>query len=70
MPKGYTWADFMAGRLHIDHKVPLAAFNFTTSEDLDFKRAWALSNLQLLPEADNIAKSDSLDGPFQPSLGF
>lgn len=70
MPKGWTWDDFMAGRLHIEHKTPLSAFNFTSENDLDFRRAWALSNLRLLPAAENIAKGDTVDGPFQPSLGF
>lgn len=70
MPKGYTWADFMAGRLHVDHKIPLSAFNYTSADDLDFRRAWALSNLQLLPELDNILKADTIDSQFQPSLAF
>lgn len=70
MPVGYTWDDFMAGRLHVDHKTPLSAFNFETAEDLDFQRAWALTNLQLLPGPDNLSKADKLDGPFQPSLCF
>lgn len=70
MPAGYTWDDFLSGLLHIDHITPLAAFNFTCETDLDFRRAWALSNLQLLPGPDNIAKADKLAGQFQPSLGF
>ena len=70
IPKGFTWADFMAGLLHTEHKVPLDAFNFTCETDLDFRRAWALSNLRLLPAAENLAKGNTLDGPFQPSLKF
>jgi 5-methylcytosine-specific restriction endonuclease McrA len=70
MPVGFSWQDFMDGKLHIDHRTPLAAFNFETATDLDFRRAWALDNLQLLPEPDNLAKADKLDGPFQPSLCF
>ena len=70
LPAGATWQDFMDGRLEIDHKVPLAAFNYQHAGDLDFRRAWAMSNLQLLWTADNQSKSDKLDEPFQPSLGF
>ena len=70
IPEGFTWADFMSGALHVDHKVPLSAFNFTSAEDLDFHRAWALSNLQLLPAEDNIKKAAKLSAPFQPSLCF
>lgn len=70
MPHGYDWDDFLSGGLHIDHITPLSAFNFTTVDDLDFRRAWALSNLRLLPAAENIQKSDKLSQPFQPSLCF
>jgi hypothetical protein len=34
----------------------------------DFKRAWALSNLQPLWAIDNQRKSAKLAAPFQPSL--
>lgn len=70
MPKGCTWDDFLAGLLHIEHIVPLSAFNFREASDLDFRRAWALTNLRLLPGPDNLSKADSLDGQFQPSLSF
>lgn len=70
MPAGYTWDDFIAGKLHIDHIVPLAAHNYQTADDPDFRRAWALTNLQLLPAAENLAKSASLSAPFQPSFSF
>jgi uncharacterized Zn finger protein (UPF0148 family) len=60
LPAGYTWADFMAGKLHIDHIVPVAAFSYETAHDPDFRLCWALSNLQLLPAAVNLAKSDRL----------
>jgi len=63
-----TWENY--GRWHIDHKVPISAFNFTTPEDIDFKRCWALSNLQPLWRLDNIKKGDTLSIPFQPSLAL
>lgn len=68
MPPGFTWEDFMSGALHIDHIIPLDAFNYTSVDDLDFKRAWALTNLQLMPAIENIQKNASLFEPFQPSL--
>lgn len=70
MPKGYAWQDFLNGALHIDHKIPVSAFNFKTPEDIDFKRCWALKNLQLLPARENMIKSSKLEKPFQPSLAF
>ena len=70
MPEGYTWQDYMKGRLHIDHIVPVSAFNFTKPEHADFKRCWALSNLRLLPARENLEKRAKLFKPFQPSLAI
>ena len=68
MPNGYTWQDFIDGKLHIDHKIPIAVFNYQTPDDLDFKKCWTLKNLQLLPAKENLIKSAKIDKPFQPSL--
>lgn len=70
MPKGYYWADYLTGKLHIDHKIPVSVHNFESTEDIDFGRCWALSNLQLLPSLDNIKKGAKLERHFQPSLIF
>ncbi|GAJ03173.1 unnamed protein product, partial [marine sediment metagenome] len=51
-----------------DHIVPIAVFNFTRPEHTDFKRCWDLSNLRLLPDKENMTKSDKIDKPFQPAL--
>ena len=68
MPNGYTWQDYMEGKLHIDHIIPNDAFNYDSAENPDFKRCWALSNLRLLPAKENIIKSNHLSKPFQPAL--
>lgn len=68
MPEGYTWKDFLSGKLHIDHIIPIKVFNFDKPEYIDFKRCWALSNLQLLKDKENMIKSDKIDKPFQPAL--
>lgn len=68
LPKGYTWNDYMEGKLHIDHIIPKNAFNYSKPEHPDFKRCWALSNLRLLPVKENIIKSNKLNKPFQPAL--
>jgi len=70
IPKGYTWQDFLKGKLHIDHKIPVSVFNYTKPEHIDFKRCWALGNLQLLPAKENIKKSNKLTKPFQPALAI
>ena len=80
---GYTLEELMAhlsirfqdgmsfdnyGKWHIDHIVPLSAFNFDTPEQIDFKRCWALKNLQPMWAKDNIQKYNKLSGHFQPML--
>lgn len=70
LPSGYTWQDYLDGKLHIDHKVPVSVFNFEKPEDEDFQRCFALKNLQLLPALENIKKSDNLDRHFQPLFKF
>jgi hypothetical protein len=56
--KGMSWDN--RGEWHIDHRRPLASYQFTSADDHDFKAAWALSNLQPLWAADNIRKSAKL----------
>ena len=68
MPVGYTWKDFLTGKLQIDHIIPKKVFNFTKPEHTDFKRCWALSNLRLLPAKENLNKAAKLFRPFQPAL--
>jgi 5-methylcytosine-specific restriction endonuclease McrA len=53
---------------HIDHIIPKAAFNYEKPEDIDFKKCWALKNLQPLWAKENHEKKDKLLKPFQPSL--
>ena len=68
MPEGYCWNDYLSGKLHVDHKIPISVYNFTKPEHIDFKRCWALDNLQLLPARKNRIKHDKLNKPFQPAL--
>jgi len=68
MPVGYTWQDFLQGKLHIDHITPISAFNFNCPDHTDFRRCWALENLRLLPAKENMIKHNKLDKPFQPAL--
>lgn len=64
--EGMTWDNH--GQWHIDHKIPISAFNFTKPEHLDFKKCWALKNLQPMWAFKNISKSNKLNKSFQPSL--
>jgi len=67
---GMTWEHFLSGNIHIDHKIPRAAFNYSHPEDIDFKKCWALKNLQPLWAIDNLSKGDKINEPFQPSLAM
>jgi len=64
--EGMTWDNY--GKWHIDHKIPIAAYNFTKPEHEDFKRCWALDNLQPMWALDNLKKNAKISKPFQPSL--
>lgn len=50
-----SWANY--GKWHIDHIIPLSAFNYSTPDDPDFLAAWSLNNLRPLWASDNLAKS-------------
>lgn len=67
---GMNWDLFMDGSIHIDHIIPVSAFNITRPEDIDFKRCWALKNLRPMWAKDNIKKSNKINKPFQPSLAI
>lgn len=66
--RGMTWENY--GEWHIDHKIPVSAFNFTKPEHEDFKRCWSLKNLQPMWAKENISKGAKLSRPFQPSLAI
>ena len=66
--EGMAWDNY--GEWHIDHKIPVSVFNFTKPEHRDFKRCWALKNLQPMWAKKNIIKSNKINAHFQPSLLF
>lgn len=68
MPDGYVWKDYFSGKLHIDHIIPIAAYDYKDFTDENFKRCWSLSNLRLLPAKENHAKNAKIIKPFQPAL--
>lgn len=61
-----SWGNY--GEWHVDHRIPVSVFNFTKPEHRDFKKCWALKNLQLMWAIDNIAKSNKIGKHFQPLL--
>ena len=61
IPKGYTWQDYIKGKLHIDHIIPIRAFKFKKPEDKEFQECWNLYNLRLLSAEENILKKDNIN---------
>jgi len=55
---GMTWNNY--GKWHIDHKKPFASFNFSSYEDPEFKKCWALENLQPLWAEENFSKGNKI----------
>lgn len=53
--RGMSWDNM--GEWHIDHIVPLCAFEFDGPDDPEVKRAWGLANLRPIWARDNIAKN-------------
>jgi len=64
---GMTWENY-GSYWHVDHIIPVAAFNFCSPSDIDFQKCWSLNNLQPLEAKKNFSKADKLDKPFQPSF--
>ena len=57
---GYTWDNM--GEWHIDHIRPVSSFDFDSTDHPDFKKCWALDNLQPLWASDNCSKGAKWDG--------
>jgi len=65
---GMSWDNY--GEWHIDHIIPVAVFNYSSVDHIDFSRCWALSNLRPLWAADNLHKNAKLTEAFQPALAL
>jgi len=66
---GMTWDNY-GSVWHLDHIIPVAVFNFETPEDIDFRRCWALKNLQPLWASENMSKGAKITAQFQPALAM
>jgi len=51
---GMSWDN--KGQWHIDHIIPRSHFHFNGPEDTEFKKCWALNNLQPLWAEENLKK--------------
>lgn len=55
-----TWKEFLTGKIHIDHIIPVSLWVFNSYNDREFKQCWALCNLQPLWSVDNIRKGNKI----------
>lgn len=67
---GMSWDNYGKSGWHIDHKIPISAFNYEKPGDIDFKRCWELTNLRPMWAIDNIRKRAKVEVPFQPALAI
>jgi len=51
-----TWDNY-GKKWHIDHIKPVCSFQYTTTNDIEFKNCWALSNLRPLAAELNLKKA-------------
>lgn len=56
LPKGVSMQRCIDEQWHVDHIIPKSAFDLSNPEEL--RAAWCLSNLRLIPGAENVRKSD------------
>ncbi|WP_156379929.1 MULTISPECIES: hypothetical protein [unclassified Rhizobium] len=57
---GMTWENRGLNGWHIDHRLPLSSFSYTSAEDPEFQFAWSLANLQPMWGDENIRKKDQI----------
>lgn len=63
-----SWDNY--GEWHIDHIIPVSVFNFSEPEHIDFKRCWALTNLQPMWAKENMSKWAKISEDFQLCLAL
>jgi hypothetical protein len=56
--EGMSWDNY--GEWHVDHKIPMASYQFESTDDIGFKECWKLDNLQPLWGSDNLSKGAKL----------
>jgi len=55
---GMTWENY--GKWHVDHIIPKSHFKYVSTDDPEFKKCWALDNLQPLDGIENMRKGDRI----------
>ena len=60
LPEGFTWIDYLDGKLELDHIMPVSAFDYETPDDPEFKECWKLENLRLVTPKENHEKGSKI----------
>lgn len=58
---GMTWENYGFYGWHVDHIRPRSSFRYSSPDDPEFKKAWALENLQPLWASENKRKGAKLN---------
>lgn len=58
--RGMTWEKFKGGEIHIDHIIPISAFNIRELGDEEWRSCWCLSNLRPAWAEANLKKSNKI----------
>ncbi len=56
--EGMSWDN--RSEWHLDHIIPLSFFEYTSTDDVEFRYCWSLDNLKPLWAFDNISKGNKL----------
>ena len=56
---GMNWDNY--GKWHIDHKIPVSLWNYSSYKNNEFKQCWALANLQPLWASENCKKHTEVE---------
>ena len=57
---GMSWDNHSFDGWHIDHKIPVSSLPYDTIDHPNFKKCWALENLQPLWAKDNFSKGNKI----------
>ena len=60
LPEGFTWIDYLDGKLQLDHIMPVSAFDYESPDDPEFKECWKLENLRLITPKENHEKGSKI----------
>lgn len=67
--RGMSWEKLLAGEIHIDHIIPKSRFDYASPDDLEFRRCWAIENLQPKLAIENLSKGSKMEANSQIPLG-